>query len=76
MKSSECKQLKAQICVIGGGIAGMFAAISAARHGAQVVLIHDRPVFGGNASSEVRMWPMGAHGKSRRETGLFEEMIL
>ena len=76
MKSSEFKQLKAQICVIGGGITGMFAAISAARHGAQVVLIHDRPVFGGNASSEVRMWPMGAHGKSRRETGLFEEMIL
>ena len=76
MKSSECKKRKAQICVIGGGIAGMFAAISAARHGAQVVLIHDRPVFGGNASSEVRMWPMGAHGKNRRETGLFEEMIL
>ena len=76
MKSSVCKRMKTQICVVGGGIAGMFAAISAARHGADVVLIHDRPVFGGNASSEVRMWPMGAHGKNRRETGLFEEMIL
>ena len=70
------KQISCEVCVIGGGLAGMFAAVSAARHGRQVVLIHDRPMFGGNASSEVRMWPMGAHGKSRRETGLFEEMIL
>jgi hypothetical protein len=76
MRSSARKQLQTQVCVIGGGLAGMFAAISAARHGQQVVLIHDRPMFGGNASSEVRMWPMGAHGKSRRETGLFEEMLL
>ena len=76
MKSSACKEIKTRICVVGGGIAGMFAAISAARHGAEVVLIHDRPVFGGNASSEVRMWPLGARGKNRRETGLFEEMIL
>ena len=67
---------KADICVIGGGFAGMCAAIAAARYGRSVVLIHDRPMFGGNASSEVRMWPMGAHGKNRRETGLFEEIIL
>ena len=72
----KAKQMSCDLCVIGGGLAGMFAAIAAARHGRQVVLIHDRPVFGGNASSEVRMWPMGAHGKSRRETGLFEEMLL
>lgn len=67
---------QADICVIGGGFAGMCAAIAAARYGKQVVLIHDRPVFGGNASSEVRMWPMGAHGSNRRETGLFEEIVL
>jgi len=67
---------KADICVIGGGFAGMCAAIAAARYGRRVVLVHDRPMFGGNASSEVRMWPMGAHGKNRRETGLFEEIIL
>lgn len=54
----------------------MCAAIAAARYGRSVVLVHDRPMFGGNASSEVRMWPMGAHGKNRRETGLFEEIIL
>ena len=50
----------ADICVIGGGIGGMFTAISAARHGAKVVLMHDRPVLGGNASSEIRMWISGA----------------
>lgn len=66
----------ADICVVGGGFAGMCAAIAAARYGRKVVIIHDRPMFGGNASSEVRMWPMGAHGPSRRETGLFEEIVL
>lgn len=64
------------ICVIGGGLAGMCAAISAARHGTRVVLVHDRPVFGGNCSSEIRMWPLGAHGSNRRETGIFEEIVL
>ena len=67
---------KADICVIGGGFAGMCAAIAAARHGAKTVIVHDRPMFGGNASSEVRMWALGARGKNRRETGLFEEIIL
>ena len=63
-------------CVVGGGIAGMFAAISAARHGAKVVLMHERPVLGGNASSEVRMWICGAAGVNNRETGLLEELNL
>ena len=31
------------VCVVGGGIGGMFTAISAARHGAKVVLMQDRP---------------------------------
>ncbi|MEA4822730.1 MAG: FAD-dependent oxidoreductase [Clostridiaceae bacterium] len=61
-------------CVVGGGIAGMFAAISAARHGAKVVLMQERPVLGGNASGEVRMWISGASGKNNRETGLLEEL--
>ncbi|MGN1075290.1 MAG: FAD-dependent oxidoreductase, partial [Eubacteriales bacterium] len=63
-------------CVVGGGIAGMFAAISAARHGAKVVLMHERPVLGGNASSEIRMWICGAAGVNNRETGLLEELNL
>ncbi len=61
-------------CVIGGGLAGMFAAISAARHGSKVLLMQDRSVLGGNASSEIRMWVRGAYGN--RETGLLEEIAL
>lgn len=64
------------LCVVGGGLAGMCAAIAAARHGARVALMHDRPVLGGNASSEVRMWVCGAHGSNNRETGLIEEIEL
>ena len=64
------------VCVIGGGMAGMFAAIASARHGARTALIHDRPVLGGNASSEVRMWICGAHGEHNKETGLLEETQL
>ncbi len=67
---------KTQLCVVGGGLAGMSAAIAAARRGTKVVLMQDRPVFGGNASSEVRMWVCGAHGDNNRETGLIEEFAL
>ena len=70
------KYHKADLCVIGGGLAGMCAAIAAARHGAKVVLMHDRPVLGGNASSEIRMWICGAHGENNRETGIIEEIEL
>ncbi len=41
--------------VVGGGIAGMCAAVSAARNGMKVALVNDRPVLGGNNSSEVRV---------------------
>ena len=61
-------------CVVGGGLAGMCAAIAAARHGAKVALIHDRPMLGGNASSEIRMHVCGAHGKDNRETGIIDEI--
>jgi hypothetical protein len=64
------------VCVVGGGMAGLIAAIAAARHGAQVALIHDRSVLGGNASSEVRMHICGAHGPDCKETGLLEEIQL
>ena len=66
------------VCVGGGGIGGMFTAISAARHGAKVVLMQDRPVLGGNASSEIRMWISGAGTRVRdlQETGIMEELQL
>ena len=49
--------------VVGGGLAGTCAAISAARNGAKVALVQDRPVLGGNGSSEVRVWPEGHTNK-------------
>ncbi len=66
----------ADLCVVGGGLAGMCAAISAARRGLKTVIMHDRPVFGGNASSEIRMWICGAQGVDKRETGIVEEIEL
>ena len=47
------------LVVIGGGFSGTSAAISAARQGLSVALVQDRPVLGGNGSSEVRVWPEG-----------------
>lgn len=66
----------ADLCVVGGGMAGLCCAIAAARHGIKVVLVQDRPVLGGNASSEIRMWIGGAHGKDNRESGIIEEIFL
>ena len=43
------------LVVVGGGVAGMCAAVVAARRGVKVALIQDRPMVGGNNSSEVRM---------------------
>ena len=68
--------------VIGGGLAGVCAAVSAARQGVQVVLIQDRPVLGGNASSEVRLWSLGAtshmgnNNRWSREGGLVDEILV
>ena len=70
------QRLSADFCVVGGGIAGLCAALAAARHGAKTVLVQDRPMLGGNASSEIRMHICGAHGPNRRETGLLEEIQL
>ena len=67
---------KFDVVVVGGGMAGLCAAISAAREGSRVALIQNRPVLGGNGSSEIRMHIVGAdyHGTrpNARETGLLE----
>lgn len=47
------------LVVVGGGYAGMGSAISAARMGVKVALIQNRPVLGGNGSSEIRVWAKG-----------------
>ncbi len=62
--------------VVGGGLSGLCAAVEAARHGAKVALVHERPMLGGNASSEIRMWVCGARGKNMLETGIIEEIML
>ena len=49
-------------CVVGGGFAGMCAAVAAAREGLSVALVQDRPVFGGNGSEECRVIPQGEWG--------------
>ncbi len=63
------------LVVVGGGYAGMGAALSAARMGCKVALIQDRPVLGGNGSSEVRVWAMGyiRRGKYPRIGEIIEE---
>jgi len=43
------------LVVVGGGMAGCCAAVSAARYGCKVALVQNRPVLGGNNSSEVRV---------------------
>lgn len=65
---------KCDFCVVGGGLSGTCAALAAARHGAKVVLVQDRPVLGGNSSSEIGMWVRGAKGIYNRETGILSEL--
>ncbi|MGD7787157.1 FAD-dependent oxidoreductase [Propionibacteriaceae bacterium Y1700] len=74
------EHVRADVTVAGGGLAGVCAAIAAARQGATVSLIQNRPVLGGNSSSEVRVWVCGAtaHGAQQyaRETGIMGELWL
>lgn len=73
-------ELECDFLVAGGGMAGVCAALAAARNGASVVLVQDRSRLGGNASSEVRMHIVGAdhHGgrPGWREGGIIEELRL
>ncbi|MDQ8180341.1 FAD-dependent oxidoreductase [Pelagicoccus sp. SDUM812005] len=74
------KRITTDVAVIGGGMAGICAAVSAARNGAKVVLVQDRSVLGGNASSEIRVIVHGVtkltNGLADRETGIIEEILL
>lgn len=67
-----------QVTVIGGGLAGFCAAVAAARQGMKTCLVHNRPVLGGNSSSEIRVTPHGAaafHAYAR-ETGIISELLI
>ena len=61
--------VSSDLIVVGGGVAGICAAVSAARLGLQVTLLHDRPVLGGNNSSEVRV-----HLGGRTNIGLYPRL--
>ena len=67
-------EMDAPIVVCGGGLSGVCAAVAAARHGSQVILIQDRPMLGGNTSSEMRMGIVGVKEDQCQEAGIIEEM--
>ncbi len=78
----RAEPMDADLCVVGGGLAGVCCAITAARGGLKVVLMQDRPVLGGNASSEVRLWALGAtshlnsNNRWSREGGVINEIMV
>jgi hypothetical protein len=75
-------QSQQDLVVVGGGLSGVCAALSAARLGLKVALVQDRPVLGGNASSEVRLWILGAtshmgnNNRWAREGGIMDEILV
>lgn len=74
------KSASFDIVVVGGGLSGICAAIAAARMGVKTAVIQNRSMFGGNASSEIRMHVVGANCHASkpnlRETGILEEILL
>ncbi|MGL4514422.1 MAG: FAD-dependent oxidoreductase [Lacipirellulaceae bacterium] len=81
-RSLRTEDREADLVVVGGGVAGVCAAITAAREGLKVTLVQDRPVLGGNASSEVRLWMVGAtshmgnNNRWAREGGVLNEILV
>jgi FAD dependent oxidoreductase len=76
------KSITTDLVIVGGGLSGVCGAITAARQGIKVVLVQDRPVLGGNASSEVRLWVLGAtshmgnNNRWAREGGVIDELLV
>ncbi len=77
---SKHRHARFDVVVVGGGMNGLCAAIASARHGAKTALVQDRPVLGGNASSEIRMHICGAGVDMTKpnleETGILYELML
>ncbi len=78
----KTETIASDLVVVGGGMAGTCCAITAARLGLRVTLVQDRPVLGGNASSEVRLWILGAtahmgnNNRWAREGGVIDEILV
>ncbi len=72
------ESLSYDLVVVGGGVPGVCAAVAAARLGVRVALVQDRPVLGGNSSSEVRVVPKGAGRQNpwADETGIINELLV
>ena len=73
------ERVEAEVVVAGGGPGGICAALAAARLGKKTVLATDRPVLGGNSSSEIRVWTRGATGAGNlygEEMGIWGELKL
>ena len=71
--------MRTQLAVIGGGPAGVCAAIAAAQHGVQTALVTDRPVLGATSSSEIHVWTRGTTGAGNlwaEEMGVWGELKL
>lgn len=81
-RAPKHEQLNGDLVVVGGGMAGVCCSITAARQGLKVILVQDRPVLGGNASSEVRLWMLGAtshmgnNNRWAREGGVIDEIMV
>ena len=79
-ENRKVKKAEYDVVVIGGGMAGICAALASARHGARTALVHDRHVLGGNASSEIRMHICGASENLAKpeleESGILHEIML
>lgn len=81
-RTPKTVRYEADLIVVGGGLSGTCCAVTAARAGTRVVLVQDRPVLGGNSSSEVRLWVLGAtshmgnNNRWAREGGFIDEVLL
>lgn len=82
LRGNKTISTHSDLVVVGGGLAGLCCAIAAARDGITVTLVQDRPVLGGNASSEVRLWTLGAtshmgnNNRWSREGGIIDEILV
>ncbi|WP_077341177.1 FAD-dependent oxidoreductase [Pseudocolwellia agarivorans] len=81
-RENKLVSLQSELVVVGGGMAGVCCAINAARSGIKVCLVQDRPVLGGCASSEIRVWILGAtshlgnNNRWSREGGIIDELLI
>lgn len=81
-RTAKTLAFTADLVIVGGGLAGTCGAITAARAGTKVILVQDRPVLGGNSSSEVRLWVLGAtshmgnNNRWAREGGVIDEILV